>query len=60
MFLSLSSTQNQVRQRIQEIKELLSDATDESEIDDLREELDELEWELERIEDEIISTRNNY
>ena len=60
MILSLSSTQSQVHQRIQEVKEFLCEATDESEIDELREELDELEWELERIEDEMITTRHNY
>ena len=59
MILSLSNTQSKIRQRLQEVKVLLSEA-DESEMDVLREELDELEFELERIEDEMISIRYNY
>ncbi len=60
MTLSLSSTKSQICQRIQEVKGRLTEATDESEIDDLREELDELEWELQCVEDEMITIRHNY
>ena len=60
MLLSFSSTRDQVRRRLQELRDEIDSATEESELDELREERDELEWELERIEDEMISTRNNY